>query len=162
MYTESEFVKAIQTHSNIIHKVTNVYMPDTAYREDLFQEIVLNAWNGIKNFKGEAKFSTWLYRVALNTAITFYRSGKKKPPTIELFEKVENIPDEKIYDETPLHTMYQAITKLSPIDKALVMLYLEDYSYMEIASMMGITANLVGVKMNRIKTKLKVMVQNEP
>ena len=124
-------------------------------REDLFQEILLNAWKGVPNFKGEAQFSTWLYRVALNTAISFYRKERRQvettpwPPTLVLADNSsDNIQEE-------LSALHQAIAQLSAIDKALVMLYLEDYSYAEIGDIMGITANNVGVKMNRIKTKLR-------
>jgi len=122
-------------------------------REDLFQEILLNAWKGIHNFKGEARFSTWLYRVALNTAISFYRKGQRQvettpwPPTLSLPDTTDNNEE--------LAAMYLAIAGLSPIDKALVMLYLEEYSYTEIGDIMGITANNVAVKMNRIKTRLR-------
>lgn len=123
-------------------------------REDLFQEILLNAWKGIHNFKGEALFSTWLYRVALNTAITFYRKEQRQvetaswPPALSLAHHTAD-------NNEGLAAMHQAIAGLSPIDKALVMLYLEEYSYAEIGDIMGITANNVAVKMNRIKTRLR-------
>lgn len=128
-------------------------------REDLFQEILLNAWKGIRSFKGEARFSTWLYRVALNTAITFYRKERRQvetmpwPPALAL---PDNTPDGQ---QEALREMYRAIGELSPIDKALVMLYLEEYSYAEIGDIMGITANNVAVKMNRIKTRLKTRIK---
>lgn len=78
MLSEKEFIHQIQQNQNIIHKVCHTYMDTKADREDLFQEILLNAWKGIKRYKGLSKFSTWLYRVALNTAITFYKKGKKR------------------------------------------------------------------------------------
>ena len=130
-------------------------------REDLFQEITLQAWKAYGNFRGDAKFSTWLYRVALNTAITFFRKDKKKPDiysTDIIPEKVEENTDPL---EEQVKAMYAAIGELSKIDKALVMLYLEDYSYQEIGEMMGITANNVAVKMNRIKIKLKEGAQKQ-
>jgi len=129
-------------------------MSDVAEREDLFQEITLQAWNAYKSFRGESKFSTWLYRVALNTAISFFRKEKRKPvfqSTVEFPESPEIIDN----TEEQIQAMYKAIGTLSKIDKALVMLYLEDYSYDEIGNMLGITANNVAVKMNRIKSKLK-------
>jgi len=127
-------------------------------REDLFQEILLNAWKGVHNFKGEALFSTWLYRVALNTAISFYRKERRQvettpwPPALALPDNsIDNTQDE-------VDALHQSIAQLSAIDKALVMLYLEDYSYAEIADIMGITANNVAVKMNRIKTRLRTQI----
>ncbi|MBG9377595.1 sigma-70 family RNA polymerase sigma factor [Panacibacter sp. DH6] len=155
MQVNNDFLSLINQHQNIIHKVCNIYMHDAADKEDLFQEITLQAWNAYKNFRGDAKFSTWLYRVALNTAISFYRKEKRKP----VFEFSANEFPERAEEsneiEEQMQAMYAAIATLSKIDKALVMLYLEDYSYDEIGNMLGITANNVAVKMNRIKTKLK-------
>jgi RNA polymerase sigma factor (sigma-70 family) len=78
MSTEHHFIQAVTEHQRIIHKVCNMYLKEAQEKEDLFQEILLNAWKGYKNFKGTAKFSTWLYRVALNTAITFYRRDRRR------------------------------------------------------------------------------------
>ena len=129
-------------------------MDNASDKEDLFQEITLQAWRSIDNFRGDAQFSTWLYRVSLNTAITFYRKEKKQVETTF----TENFPDTKEeYNpiEEQVQAMYKAIGALSKIDKALVMLYLDDYSYKEMAEVLGMTVTNVGVKMNRIKTKLK-------
>jgi len=154
MRQEKEFISLLNTHQNIIHKICSVYMTDITEREDLFQEITLQAWNAYGSFRGDAKFSTWLYRVALNTAISFFRKEKKKPAVLS----TEIFPDstesfEPI--EEQMQAMYKAIAGLSKIDKALVMLYLDDYSYAEIGELLGITANNVAVKMNRLKIKLK-------
>jgi len=154
MQANNDFLTLINTHQNIIHKVCNIYMNNAMERDDLFQEITLQAWNAYKSFRGEAKFSTWLYRVALNTAISFYRKEKRKP-VFESTDEFPDQPDESNDIEEQMKAMYTAIGELSKIDKALVMLYLEDYSYDEIGNMLGITANNVAVKMNRIKTKLK-------
>lgn len=155
MQATNEFLSLINQHQNIIHKVCSIYMHDTADKEDLFQEITLQAWNAYKSFRGDAKFSTWLYRVALNTAISFYRKEKRKPVFESTYDFPEQAAEEKSEIEEQMQAMYYAIGALSKIDKALVMLYLEDYSYDEIGNMLGITANNVAVKMNRIKTKLK-------
>jgi RNA polymerase sigma factor (sigma-70 family) len=155
MYTEQNFIQAIKDNQNIVHKVCNLYMNNAQDKEDLFQEILLNAWRGVKNFKGDSKFSTWLYRVALNTAITFFRKDQRQIEITELKEQLSGIADNAYRQEEQMTAMYKAIASLSKIDKALVMLYLEDYNYHEIAGIMGITANNVAVKMNRIKTKLK-------
>ena len=118
----------------------------------------MSAWKGYPNFRREAQFSTWLYRVALNTAISQYRKEKRQPATTPLVEsgwwaEPEGQPDDQ------LSAMYKAIAELSQVDKALVMLYLDDYDYTAIGEIMGITANNVAVKMNRIKTKLKANSQ---
>ncbi len=153
MLSEKDFIKTIQQNQQIIFKVCNMYMDTKADREDLFQEILLNAWKGIQNFKGDSKFSTWLYRVALNTAISFFKKDKKQQQAFEAgrisYQEGSDIQLEHI------EAMNKAISELSAIDKALVMLYLENYSHQQIAEVMGITANNVGVKMSRIKVVLK-------
>lgn len=159
MPSEKEFISLLNEHQKIVYKVCNLYMDRHADREDLFQEITLQAWKAYANFRGDAKFSTWLYRVALNTAITFFRKEKRAPAiyTTDILPE----PGSEAHDpiEEQVRAMYSAIGHLSKIDKAIVMLYLEDYSYNEIGEMMGITANNVAVKMNRIKIKLKEETQ---
>jgi len=132
-------------------------MDNAADREDLFQEITLQAWNGFKNFRRESKFSTWLYRVALNTAISYFRKEKNKP-SLQLTTELPEQADEQI-NQDKMNAMYKAIASLGKIDKALIMLYLEDYNYDEIGNMLGITANNVAVKINRLKTKLKELTK---
>jgi len=125
-------------------------------KKDLFQEVVLNAWKGFQNFKGDAKFSTWLYRVALNTAITFYRKEKNQLKTSVFNEAyTDSFIDLPAPEDEQVNAMYRSISELSDVDKALVMLYLEDYPYHDIGEIMGISANNVAVKMSRIKTRLK-------
>jgi RNA polymerase sigma factor (sigma-70 family) len=159
MASEKEFITLLNQHQKIVYKVCNLYMDLHADREDLFQEITLQAWKAYGNFRGDAKFSTWLYRVALNTAITFFRKEKRKPD-IYSTDAVPDISEENSDPvEEQVKAMYKAIGNLSKVDKAIVMLYLEDYSYIEIGDMMGITANNVAVKMNRIKIKLKEETQ---
>ncbi|MFN3665113.1 MAG: RNA polymerase sigma factor [Sediminibacterium sp.] len=157
---EKEFIVLLNEHQRIIHKVCNLYMDAHADREDLFQEITLQAWKAYAGFRGDAKFSTWLYRIALNTAITFFRKEKRKPDiyTTETVPELNNIEAHDPIEEQ-VKAMYAAIGELSKIDKAIVMLYLEDYNYNDIGDMMGITANNVAVKMNRIKSRLKESTQ---
>jgi RNA polymerase sigma-70 factor (ECF subfamily) len=155
MPNEQEFIQLLNQHQKIIHKVCNIYMDNPSGREDLFQEVTLQAWKAYGSFRGDAQFSTWLYRVALNTAITFFRKDKKQ---LQVYT-ADSLPDTAADYHDPIEeqvkAMYKAIGDLSKIDKALVMLYLEDYSYIAIGEMLGITANNVAVKMNRIKTRLK-------
>ncbi|RFM28109.1 RNA polymerase sigma factor [Deminuibacter soli] len=155
MASEQAFISMIRQHQNIVYKVCNIYMDNAEDREDLFQEITLQAWQAYRRFRGDAQFSTWLYRVALNTAITFLKKEKRQPATIS----TETLPEPVAYHEPAieeqLKAMYKAIAGLSKIDKALVALYLEDYSYQQIAEVLGISANNVAVKMNRIKARLR-------
>ncbi|MFY8129246.1 MAG: RNA polymerase sigma factor [Chitinophagaceae bacterium] len=155
MALKQEFIQLINTHQRIIYKVCNLYMNNSTDKEDLFQEVCLQAWKAIDSFKGESQFSTWLYRVALNTAITFIRKDKRKAPQTLVEEFPEVVDETSKEKEEQLIAMYKAIGNLSKIDKALVMLYLEDFSYIEIGKIMGITPNNVAVKMNRLKVKLK-------
>lgn len=146
----------MRQHQKILYKVCHLYMDHAADREDLFQEITLQAWQAYQRFRGDALFSTWLYRVALNTAITFFKKEQKQASLLATASQ----PDTIVYQEPgtteeQVQALYKAIAGLSKIDKALVMLYLEDYPYQEIGEILGISANHVAVKMNRIKTRLK-------
>jgi RNA polymerase sigma factor (sigma-70 family) len=158
MSDSKEFIELLNQNQNIIHKVCNLYMDNAADREDLFQEVTLQAWNGFKNFRSESKFSTWLYRVALNTAISYFRKEKNKP-SLQLTTQLPEQTDERESNQDKMNAMYKAIASLGKIDKALIMLYLEDYNYDEIGNVLGITANNVAVKINRLKTKLKELTK---
>ena len=156
---EKAFIQLIQQHSGIIHKVCNLYVEGKENREDLFQEITLQAWKSYPRFQGNAQFSTWLYRVALNTAITYFKQQKRNP-IHHSADQVPELPDADADNrEEKFQLMYQAIAQLTDVDKALVLLYLEDFPYDEIATMMGITANHVAVKINRIKSKLQLLTR---
>lgn len=134
-----------------------MYTNDQESHNDLFQEITIQLWKAFPKFRGDAKFSTWMYRVALNTAITLYRKSKKDIPTQD-YDDVSFRIKADLYDdeeEQQLKLMYKAVKELNDIDKALVFLYLEDQSYKEISYTLGITEVNARVKMNRIKTTLK-------
>ncbi len=154
---EHKFVTDLERHQNIIHKVCKLYTNNQDAHNDLFQEITIQLWRAYPKFRGDAKFSTWMYRVALNTAITLYRKSKRTIQTQD-FDSVLFKIEATEYDDTEeeqLRQMYKAIRRLSDIEKALVFLYLEDKSYKEISETMGITEVNARVKMNRIKTKLQ-------
>lgn len=154
---EHSFVTNLEQNQNIVHKVCRIYTNDPDSHNDLFQEITIQLWKAYPKFRGDAKFSTWMYRVALNTAITLYRRSKRSIKTADLdivnFKiKAEDYDDEV---EQQLKLMYAAVKQLNDIEKALVFLYLEDKSYREISDTMGISEVNARVKMNRVKTKLK-------
>ena len=153
---DSTFEKLIVTNQHLIHKVCNIFGQTEADREDLFQEITIQLWSSFSTFDHRSKFSTWLYRVALNTAITQKRKEKRHPVSISLSEKEMRIPDANgtDNDEEDLKALRSAIHQLRTIDRAIIFLYLEEKSYREIAEVIGITPKNVGVKIVRIKAKL--------
>ncbi len=154
---EHSFVTNLEQNQNIVHKVCRIYTNDPDSHNDLFQEITIQLWKAYPKFRGDAKFSTWMYRVALNTAITLYRKSKRSLNTTDIESIDFKIKAEEYDDEVEqqLKLMYAAVKQLNDIEKALVFLYLEDKSYKEIAETMGISEVNARVKMNRVKTKLK-------
>ena len=154
---EKEFVKTISENQGIIHKVCSIYCDSVEDRRDLFQEIIAQLWKAYPSFRKESKFSTWMYRVALNTAITSFKKSKRQPIKVGLPIESAQLENEE-YDsknEEQIHHMHQAINQLSGIEKSIILLFLENKDYEEIAEITGITQNYVRVKMNRIKHKLK-------
>jgi len=157
---EHKFVTELENNQNIVHKVCTLYTHDRDSHNDLFQEITIQLWKAYPKFRGESKFSTWMYRVALNTAITLYRKSKKRVNTQDYDSVIYKIKAEE-YDETEenqLKLMYRAIKQLGDIDKALVFLYLEEKDYSEISETLGITEVNARVKMNRVKNKLRTIL----
>lgn len=124
----------------------------------MFQEIVLQLWKSFPTFRGESKLSTWMYRIALNTAISGFR--KKRITTTELSSISYQLQDIATpLQEEEMKALYAAIEKLTDVEKSIILLYLEDKPYDEIADITGITANYVAVKMNRIKEKLRKLIK---
>ena len=158
--TGGPFLEVLGRHEQIINKVIRIYGVDSEDRRDLFQEIVYQLWRSYGSFKGESRNSTWLYRVALNTAITSLRRAKKMPDHTELDGQSLRVSASFDTSERSerVHQLYSAIRGLGEVDRALVMLYLEELSYKEIAEVLGLTEDNVGVKLNRIKTKLRVLI----
>lgn len=160
---EKEFLEKIEKHKGIIFKISKMYMDQKDDRDDLFQEITYQVWKAYPKFKGESEFSTWLYRIALNTAIIFLKNEKKRS-----FIANEDFAEYKIIQEEfdnekeeKLSAMYRAIHQLNPIDKAFIFYHLEDFSGREIAEQMGISEGNVRVKMNRAKNKLKDILNSK-
>jgi RNA polymerase sigma-70 factor, ECF subfamily len=154
---EQTFVHQLKTSQNIIHKICRLYTNDADSHKDLFQEITIQLWKAFPKFRGDSKFSTWAYRVALNTAITLYRKNTRTIKTTD-YEKHQFFISQEDYntdEEDQIKLMYQAVYQLNDIEKALVFMYLEDKDYAEISETLGITEVNARVKMNRIKGKLK-------
>lgn len=154
---KEEFLQLIEENKGIIFKICNSYCRDKSEREDLGQEIVYQLWKSGKNFDANHKFSTWMYRVALNTAISFYRKEKNAKANIFFIGNIGDIKDENTSNsiEVKINMLQQFIHELNELDKSLMILYLEEKSYAEIADILGITETNVATKINRIKIKLK-------
>jgi RNA polymerase sigma-70 factor, ECF subfamily len=153
---EQSFVKQLKENQNIVHKICRLYTSDSDSHNDLFQEITIQLWKAFPKFRGDSKFSTWAYRVALNTAITLYRKNKRRVDTVDYENQKFFIAHEDYNheEEEKIKLLYQAVQQLNDIEKALVFMYLEDKDYQEIAETLGITEVNARVKMNRIKGKL--------
>ncbi|HEX8279132.1 MAG TPA: sigma-70 family RNA polymerase sigma factor [Segetibacter sp.] len=156
------FESHILENELLIIKVCRVYAYTDADRKDLFQEIVIQLWKAYPNFKGDSKFSTWLYRVAINTAISRLRKQKKFITSYEPATLPDNMSEEnkRENEEEQWQQLTLAIEQLSEIEKAIVMLYMEDKSYEEMEEILGIGCGNLRVKMNRIKEKLRKLTKN--
>jgi len=157
---ESKFLSDFEKNQNIVHKICRMYTTNRDAHNDLFQEVTIQLWRNYEKFRSEAKFSTWMYRVGLNTAITLYRKSKRRIKTQDFSDIQFKISAEE-YDDTEeqqLKLLYNAVRQLNDIEKALVFLYLENKNYREISETMGISEVNARVKMNRIKTKLRTIL----
>jgi RNA polymerase sigma-70 factor (ECF subfamily) len=164
---EPKFLELVNENRNRILRVCRVYAWNSADQDDLYQEILSQIWRGLPSLKENQFANTWLYRVAINTAISFVRKRASRSErvvhfepadltrTIESRQETEANPDDRIAD------LYTAIYKLNPIEKALVTLFLEDLTYEQIAEATGITANNVGVMLHRAKKKLSSLMMEE-
>lgn len=149
----SAFLDRVGAHRGIIHKVGFVYGRDAADREDLEQEILLQLWKSRDAFDGQSSFTTWMYRVALNTAITFRRRQRTLLPLLRE-PRTPGRQAEQAERDDELRVLYAAIARLSALEKAIVLLWLDERSYEEIADTVGITAKNVSVRLVRIRAKL--------
>jgi RNA polymerase sigma factor (sigma-70 family) len=158
---ETHFLQLIGENKGILFKISKIYQDDPQDRDDLIQEMTLQLWLAFGSFRGDSKFSTWMYRVALNTAIVFFRKQKRRPDSEQLpvnFDRgEEHLPaGEK---EEQLAIFYKAVQQLNKVEKALIYLYMEDVAYEEIAANLGISEGNVRVRLNRIKNKLKEIIK---
>ncbi len=155
---QTEFLFNIERNQRIIHKIVSIYENNTEDKKDLFQEIVYQLWKSYPRFERRSAFSTWMYRIALNTALLRQRK-----------RYVTKRRDKELYQETFVNpadydgkiSLHMAIDKLNPIDKAISLLYLEQKNYQEIADIIGINKNNIGVRINRIKKQLKKVLDYE-
>lgn len=159
---EKDFVEMLNTHRGIIFKVCTLYCHDEEAKKDLFQEIVLQLWKAYPSFRNEALNTSWMYRIGLNTAISNLRKEVKKLDRKSITVEEFQIPDMNfdIEQDEKLVMLKLAIEKLSEVEKAIIILYLEEKTYDEIAEIIGISNSNVGVRLNRIKHKLEKIIKS--
>ncbi|MEM9673882.1 MAG: sigma-70 family RNA polymerase sigma factor [Bacteroidota bacterium] len=147
---KEEFTSIILANQNILHKICRIYRDTPEDREDLFQEMIYQLWKSYPTYQKQAKITAWIYRVALNTALTRYR---KRRIITEPIASTETIASEA-REHPERERLHRAIGRLNEADKAIITLYLDEYRYEEIADILGLTTSHVGVKLHRIKEKL--------
>jgi RNA polymerase sigma factor (sigma-70 family) len=158
-----KFISVIKENQNLIFKICYSYCPNAENRKDLQQEILMQLWNSFSKFDGRVKISTWIYRVALNTAISFYRNDSKhKNKKVKIDASVISLSDSgfALEKDENIATLYQFINNLNNMDKALILLWLDDNKYKDIAEILGISETNVATKINRIKKILKEKFEN--
>jgi len=153
---EETFQNLVEEHKKILYKVCNSYCRDRDSRDDLSQEIMIQLWRSFGNFDGRCRVSTWMYRIALNVAISFYR--KESTRTRHVISDEQHLletADETEGQPEVIRLLYQFIEGLDPLNKALILLYLDENTYREIADVLGITETNVATKISRLKNKMK-------
>jgi RNA polymerase sigma-70 factor (ECF subfamily) len=160
--SEQEFLRAIEMHKGILYKVSRMYFDKLEDQQDLFQEIILQLWKSLDSFKGNSEFSSWMYRVALNTAIVFFKKEKRKQDN---FTIIKNEPiDNEVFDsekDQQLVHFYKAVKQLTKIEKAIIILLIEGYSGKKIAENLGLSEVNVRVKIKRTKNKLQEIIKTQ-
>ncbi|MGE9311316.1 RNA polymerase sigma factor [Niabella sp. CJ426] len=155
---EKQFLQLIHDHQGIIYKVSALYRDNREDREDLFQEIVYQLWKSYPDFRGASKPSTWMYRIALNTAIAIYRKPRLR--VTHYTDLPQHLhPLQKEAESENEEQLFEALRILSDAEKAIVALYLEEFSYREMAAITGLSETNIGVRLNRIKNKLKEILK---
>ena len=154
---EKEFLEMVETQKRVIYKVCYIYAKDQNDLNDLFQETVLNLWKAFPRYRGDSKLTTWVYRIAMNTCITFLRRSNTRIQTIPITANVAGLMAEEDGTAGLLQDLYKLINQLGKLERALILLWLEERSYEEMADILGISKNNVAVKLNRTKEKLRKM-----
>ncbi|UII24479.1 RNA polymerase sigma factor [Fulvivirga maritima] len=154
------FITTLDKHKRIIYKIVNSYCKNPEDRKDLEQEIIIQLWNSFHKYNSDFQFSTWMYRIALNVAISFYRRERKRATVNDDYGQaiIHNIADESDYNEEQdqnVKLLQRFISELNELNKALMLLYLDGKAYEEIADILGITKTNVATKISRLKVKLK-------
>lgn len=153
---EKAFIELVRSNERIIYKVCSFYTSDEFPLEDLYQEVVFNLWAAYTKFRNESSMSTWIYRIALNTCISGLRKEKRRPKGSPVALLHESLPEPQGMNEQ-IKEMYMLIHQLKTLERAIVLLWLEEKSYQEIAEITGLTVSNVATKLKRAKVKLRKM-----
>jgi len=156
---EKEFIELIRKNEHLIYKVCSMYISDEFPLADLYQEVVYNLWKSFPKFRNESTESTYMYRIALNTCITGMRKELKRPQHVPILELNEHLVEPESMERN-IKEMYKLIYQLNTLERAIILLYLEEKTYQEIADITGLTLNNIAIKIKRIKEKLKKMSEN--
>lgn len=155
---ERSFVELLDRHSATVVKIARVYAAHPADRRDLEQEILLAAWRAYPSFRAEAAFNTWLYRLALNVALSYVRARSRRPAATESIDETAlDIPQREAEDPR-VESLYACIRRLDPVDRSLITMHLDGYAHAEIAEALGASANAIGVRLHRVKARLQTLL----
>lgn len=159
MENQHQFLLLIKKHEGILHKMSKLYTDNHDDRKDLLQEMIFQLWKSYERFKEKSQFSTWMYRVCLNTALTYLKNDKKKNTCIFLLEEKDITDYNENNEDVEITMFYKAVQDLNKIEKALVFLFLEGFSHKEIATNLGISEGNARVKLNRVKNKIQTIIK---
>ncbi len=151
---ENIFTETIQTNDAMIRRICLGYAANAQDLEDLYQDVLVNIWRGLQSFRSESSMRTWVYRIALNTCVSTLRARSKRPSQSSL-EDVILVADDSQEKRESIKDLYECIATLNPIDKAIMMMWLDEYSYDEIAETIGLKRNNIATRLHRAKEKLK-------
>lgn len=149
---KTDFERLVTEYKSTVYSVCYMFADNRMQADDLFQEVLINLWNGFDKFRGETSLRAWVYRVSMNTCISYQR--KKKVATVAL-DIAPDIMEGVSSDSEQIKQLHRRIQKLEPVDKAIVLLWLDNLPYDEIAAIVGTSARNIGVRLVRIKEKLK-------
>lgn len=155
---EDVFSQLVREHKAQIYSVCYMFSKDADEINDLYQEVLISLWNGLDNFRGDSKINTWIWRVSLNTCISYERKNRKRKDVVPLTMDID-LFDDNDDEVTQIRILHKRIGRLRPFDRAIILLWLENMSYDEIASIVGITSKNVSVRLYRIKEQLKTMTE---
>lgn len=156
MSLENQFKEIVESHKGVIYKACYVYADKQEYIDDLYQEVLINIWRGLPKFRNDSNISTWIYRISINTCFTFLRKKKNKPPQVSLSFDL-SVFDESDEKRRQIDELNAIINRLGKLERTIIWLWLEDKNYDEIAEITGLSKANVGVKLMRIKNKIKIM-----
>lgn len=158
---DKEFLDLIVENKGILYKISKLYESNRTDQEDLRQELMYQLWKSYDLFRGESKFSTWMYRICLNTAITFCKKKSKCSILFQSDYEFDIPSNESSETEIQVEMLYRALHQLDKMERAFMFMYLEGFSHKEIGESIGISEGNARVRLNRIKNKLKLIIKKQ-